>query len=270
MTQKYIWQHGDSKQHWGQRMTYDAQDLITSLGLCRFLQGKLLAHLQDLGFEDRQKAYADVLTKEAIKTSEIEGEKLDPVAVRSSVARRLGLPDGGLRPTRNRHAEGVWRRWSQQEADEEFYLKAVSAGLPFSGNFDFSKIDDEIRSVPAAEVDPEWETDFDFVTQCKLGTLIMRHDLSPCFSMLGLIARESEEQAYLEADRQRPAVRKNSITQAMKSDFNRLSCEFEDRQRQAFLDFFGNNEEPDVDLPLACDEDENYSDESLFAGPAPR
>jgi hypothetical protein len=38
------------------------------------------------------------LTKDVLKTSEIEGEKLDAEQVRSSVARRLGLDLGGLRP----------------------------------------------------------------------------------------------------------------------------------------------------------------------------
>ena len=99
----YIWQQED----WTKRLTYNSDRLIIPLGLCRFLQGKLLSDLQNLGFEDRQKAYAGVLVEEAIKTSEIEGERLDPAAVRSSVAQRLGLPDGGLRPTRNRHADGV-------------------------------------------------------------------------------------------------------------------------------------------------------------------
>ena len=42
----------------------------------------------------------------ALKSSEIEGEKLDAEQVRSSVARRLGLDIGGLKPA-DRNVEGV-------------------------------------------------------------------------------------------------------------------------------------------------------------------
>ena len=59
------------------------------------------------GFEDRQQARADVLVEEVLKTFEIEGERLDPRAVRSSVARRLGLQTAGLPLVRNQHADGV-------------------------------------------------------------------------------------------------------------------------------------------------------------------
>jgi Fic family protein len=51
-------------------------------------------------------AQLDVLTKEGVATSAIEGEKLDPGALRSSIARRLGLPTAGLPPA-TRHAEGL-------------------------------------------------------------------------------------------------------------------------------------------------------------------
>src|SRR5207248_8104700 len=43
---------------------------------------------------------------EVVKSSEIEGEKLDTNEVRSSIARRLGIDVGGLEPT-DRHVEGV-------------------------------------------------------------------------------------------------------------------------------------------------------------------
>ena len=41
-------------------------------------------------------AQAEVLAAEVLQTSAIEGKILDPGSVRSSVARRLGLPDAGL------------------------------------------------------------------------------------------------------------------------------------------------------------------------------
>jgi Fic family protein len=104
MTQEaqYIWQHPS----WP-RFRWDNAALMKPLGDCRFQQGSLLAQMRELGLEVRQQARAEVLIEEALKTSEIEGERLDPNAVRSSVARRLGLPTAGLREVRNQHADGV-------------------------------------------------------------------------------------------------------------------------------------------------------------------
>lgn len=107
MTQRYIWQNGSGNKHWTETLSWESRNLLVPLGTTRFLQGTLLAKIQDLGFEDQQKAYADILTNEAIETSAIEGQKLELQAVRSSVANRLGLPDGGLHPIRNRHADGI-------------------------------------------------------------------------------------------------------------------------------------------------------------------
>ena len=47
-----------------------------------------------------------LLTEEVLKSSEIEGEKLDRDQVRSSIARRLGIDIGGLTPA-DRNVEGV-------------------------------------------------------------------------------------------------------------------------------------------------------------------
>lgn len=60
----------------------------------------------ELGFEISQEARAELLVAEVLSTSEIEGERLDPAAVRSSVARQLGLPWGGAGPI-DRRADGV-------------------------------------------------------------------------------------------------------------------------------------------------------------------
>ena len=47
-----------------------------------------------------------VLTEDVLKTSEIEGEKLDPNSVRSSIARRLGIDIGALAPA-DRYIHGI-------------------------------------------------------------------------------------------------------------------------------------------------------------------
>ena len=44
-----------------------------------------------LGFKVKQKAILNTLREDVLKTSEIEGEKLDADQVRSSIARRLGI-----------------------------------------------------------------------------------------------------------------------------------------------------------------------------------
>ena len=67
----------------------------------------MLIQMREMGFEVRQQSRAEVLIAETLKTSEIEGEHLDPDSVRSSVARRLGLPTAGLAPPGDEHADGV-------------------------------------------------------------------------------------------------------------------------------------------------------------------
>jgi Fic family protein len=62
--------------------------------------------MEGLGFQLRAEAVLDSLTEEVLKSSEIEGEKLDREQVRSSIARRLGLDIGGLMPS-DRDVEGV-------------------------------------------------------------------------------------------------------------------------------------------------------------------
>ncbi len=58
------------------------------------------------GFPFRTEAVLQTLTEDVLKSSEIEGEKLDREQVRSSIARRLGIDTGGLAQT-DRNVEGV-------------------------------------------------------------------------------------------------------------------------------------------------------------------
>ena len=62
--------------------------------------------MESLGFDLRQQAVLRTLTEDVVKTSEIEGEKLDAEQVRSSIARRLGLDAAGLRQP-DSEVEGV-------------------------------------------------------------------------------------------------------------------------------------------------------------------
>jgi Fic family protein len=69
-------------------------------------QGRLLGRMQDLGLDLRREAQLSTLTEDVVRSSEIEGEKLDNDQVKSSVARRLGMEVGGLVPA-DRNVDGV-------------------------------------------------------------------------------------------------------------------------------------------------------------------
>lgn len=62
--------------------------------------------MEGLGFSLRNEAMLQTLTQDVLKSSEIEGEILDQMQVRSSIARRLGMDIGALIPT-DRNVEGV-------------------------------------------------------------------------------------------------------------------------------------------------------------------
>jgi Fic family protein len=98
---RYIWQLPD----WP-NLTYDAAALAAPLAQVHRAQGQLMGRMAELGMAQREQATLQVLTQEVIKTSEIEGERLNLDAVRSSIARRLGLDIGALAPS-DRHVDGV-------------------------------------------------------------------------------------------------------------------------------------------------------------------
>src|ERR1700694_2827007 len=85
---------------------WNHQELEGRLGAVRYLQGRLIARMESLGFRLRAEAVLQSLTEEVLKSSEIEGEILDRDQVRSSIARRLGMDIGALTPA-DRHVEGV-------------------------------------------------------------------------------------------------------------------------------------------------------------------
>jgi Fic family protein len=66
----------------------------------------LLGRMAGLGFQLRQEATLATLTADVVKSSAIEGELLNRLEVRSSIARRLGMDIGGLIPS-GRHVEGI-------------------------------------------------------------------------------------------------------------------------------------------------------------------
>ncbi|MBC7681784.1 MAG: DUF4172 domain-containing protein, partial [Ferruginibacter sp.] len=97
----YIWQRPD----WPQ-WRFDGAALAAPLAQVHRAQGLLMGRMAALGLAQRDQATLQVLTQEVITTSAIEGELLNLDAVRSSIARRLGVDIGALAPA-DRHVDGV-------------------------------------------------------------------------------------------------------------------------------------------------------------------
>lgn len=97
----YIWE----RENWPD-VTWDSGHLAPLLAQVSREQGRLLGRMQNLGFDLRREAQLSTLTEDVVRSSEIEGERLDSDQVRSSIARRLGIDVGGLAPV-DRDVEGV-------------------------------------------------------------------------------------------------------------------------------------------------------------------
>jgi Fic family protein len=87
-------------------LCWSDEQLAQPLAAVRHRQGRLIGHMEALGFPLREEAVLQALTEDVIKSSEIEGEVLDREQVRSSIARRLGMDIGGLVEA-DRSVEGV-------------------------------------------------------------------------------------------------------------------------------------------------------------------
>ncbi len=97
----YVWQ----SKKWP-LFTWNHESLLKVLGQTRLSQGQLISRISALGMALGQEARAEILIKESVETSAIEGEKLNPDTVRSSVAKRLGLATAGLPPV-DRRVDGL-------------------------------------------------------------------------------------------------------------------------------------------------------------------
>ena len=98
---QWIWQEPE----WP-RMRWDQGVLAPLLARARLAQGKALGATRLLDAGLTLEAAAAILVEDGITTSAIEGERLDLDAVRSSVARHLGLPTAGL-PAPPRAVDGL-------------------------------------------------------------------------------------------------------------------------------------------------------------------
>ncbi len=97
----YIYQQDD----WP-NFKWNSDEFIGLLSEARNLQGRLFGTMESLGFDLRNEAFLDTLTLDVLKSSEIEGELLNPDQVRSSIARKLGLEIAGLVES-DRNVDGV-------------------------------------------------------------------------------------------------------------------------------------------------------------------
>lgn len=98
---RWIWQRPE----WPD-FTWNSERLAQPLSAARRTQGELAGMARLLDPDTDLIAQLEVLTSEGVATSAIEGERFDPNAVRSSLARRLGLPTAGL-PAPQRSVEGL-------------------------------------------------------------------------------------------------------------------------------------------------------------------
>ena len=64
---------------------WDSERISQRLVEVRHRQGRLVGRMEGLGFQLRKEAVLNTLTEDVLKSSEIEGEKLDRDQVRSSI-----------------------------------------------------------------------------------------------------------------------------------------------------------------------------------------
>lgn len=71
---------------------WDKTRVLTLIAQVKWAQGLLLGKMQNLGFEIKGNAQLQSLTEEILKSNQIEGQLLNVQQVRSSIARKLGMP----------------------------------------------------------------------------------------------------------------------------------------------------------------------------------
>ncbi len=88
---KYIYQY----KSWP-KFTWDTSKVIPILCEVKQMQGKILGQMKALGFSIKEETNLQNQTFSIIKSSEIEGVKLNTEQVRSSIARQLGVEFAGM------------------------------------------------------------------------------------------------------------------------------------------------------------------------------
>jgi len=88
--------------------------------------GIVIGTVRHIPDEDRLSLVIDLISTEALKTSEIEGESLDRDSVQSSLRRQFGLPGGGQRVAAAEHGisqmlADLYRRWNESLDDSMLF-----------------------------------------------------------------------------------------------------------------------------------------------------
>ena len=106
---------------------FKESEVANLLADVRYKQGRLLGRMESMGFSQQKEANLKILTSDVVKSSEIEGEILNPEQVRSSIARRLGMEVAGL-ILADRNVEGIvdmmldaTQNYSQPLSDERLF-----------------------------------------------------------------------------------------------------------------------------------------------------
>ena len=86
--------------------TWDKEFVADKLASVNKASGFLMGRLDAIGFDDRLSANAEMLSNDIINSSEIEGIALNAKQVRSSIARKLGIPSDVDEPT-SHYIEGI-------------------------------------------------------------------------------------------------------------------------------------------------------------------
>ncbi|MEN0107458.1 MAG: DUF4172 domain-containing protein, partial [Pseudomonas sp.] len=92
----WIWQHPN----WP-GFTWQADTLAPLLRTCTQAQGRLLGMLGVVGGDTQVQSSLDALLQNIVTSSAIEGEQLNVGAVRSSLAKRLGIKEAGRTTARS-------------------------------------------------------------------------------------------------------------------------------------------------------------------------
>ncbi|HSW17301.1 MAG TPA: Fic family protein [Ramlibacter sp.] len=95
----YVWQCPD----WP-NLRFNHEAVAPVIGTARRMQGALEGKAAAIGLDRTGEVIGEVLAQEVMATAAIEGEALDPAAVRSSVMRHLGKADSG---PYDRHVDGL-------------------------------------------------------------------------------------------------------------------------------------------------------------------
>ncbi len=86
---------------------WDKEAVVAKLLQVAEALGYMHGRLSMIGFDEQLKATTESITREVVSTSQIEGITLNARSVRSSVARRLGVPAEGVSESVSHDVEGI-------------------------------------------------------------------------------------------------------------------------------------------------------------------